>query len=218
MKDKEDGVLILKKIIRNLASAGKVGAIIKLIEEIADGELTHKIYRYSNRKNVFFIGKQYKIIEEIRKYKNPALIHALIKQESGFAASARSSAGAVGFMQIMPDTAKQVAKKLKVKYSGKKLGSDIHYNMHIGSNYIESLLKKFDGSKILAIASYNAGPRRTKKWIEEFYDPRIYSNANNYDAENIDKVVDWIELITYSETRNYIQRVMENLLIYNYLL
>ncbi len=218
MNDKEDALEIIKGVIKNLNSKGKIGAIIKLVEEIGGDEMTHKVYRYANRKNIFFIDDQFKVIDKIKSYPNAALIHALIKQESGFAKGALSSAGAVGFMQVMPDTAKQIARKLKIKYSSRKLGSDIDYNIKIGSYYVNSLLKKFDDSKILAIASYNAGPNATKRWIREFYDPRDYSDTKNYDGNDLDKVIDWVELITYGETRNYVQRVMENLLVYNYLM
>ena len=218
MNDKSEGLKIIKNIIDGLNSKGKIAAIISLVEEIGDEELTHKLYRYANRKNVFFINKQFKIIDQIRDIPNSALIHALIKQESGFARSALSSAGAVGFMQIMPDTAKQVAKKLRIKYSSDGLSRDIEYNIKIGSYYINSLLKKFDNSKVLAIASYNAGPNSAKRWVDEFYDPRKYNDTRQYDGNDLDKVIDWIELVTYGETRNYIQRVMENLLVYKYLM
>jgi soluble lytic murein transglycosylase len=80
----------------------------------------------------------------------------------------------------------------------------------LGSHYIKKLIDRFDGSEMLAIASYNAGPNATQRWINEFYDPRK--------EKDLDKVVDWIELITYSETRNYVQRIMENLIVYKYLM
>jgi soluble lytic murein transglycosylase len=82
--------------------------------------------------------------------------------------------------------------------------------VRLGSHYIKQLITRFDGSEMLAIASYNAGPNATQRWINEFYDPRK--------EKDIDKVVDWIELITYSETRNYVQRIMENLIVYKYLM
>jgi len=113
-------------------------------------------------------------------------------------------------MQLMPETAKLVAKDLGVKYDRKKLATDIKYNVILGSHYIKGLIDDFDGSEMLAIASYNAGPNATKRWIREFYDPRK--------EKDIDRVVDWIELISYSETRNYVQRIMENLIVYKYLM
>jgi soluble lytic murein transglycosylase len=88
--------------------------------------------------------------------------------------------------------------------------ADIKYNVQLGSHYIKKLIDRFEGSEMLAIASYNAGPNATQRWINEFYDPR--------QEKDIDRVVDWIELITYSETRNYVQRIMENLIVYKYLM
>jgi soluble lytic murein transglycosylase len=113
-------------------------------------------------------------------------------------------------MQLMPGTAKLVAKELGIKYDQKKLSSDINYNVRLGSFYIKKLIDEFGGSEMLAIASYNAGPNATKRWINEFYDPRLEKDYN--------KIVDWIELITYSETRNYVQRIIENMIVYKYLM
>jgi len=113
-------------------------------------------------------------------------------------------------MQLMPNTAKLVAKDMGIPYDKHKLATDITYNVRLGSFYIQKLIERFDGSEMLAIASYNAGPNATKRWINEFYDPRK--------EDDINKVVDWIELITYSETRNYVQRIMENLIVYKYLM
>lgn len=218
MNQKNDSLKIFKNAIQDLNSRGKISAIVKLVEETGDESFIHKIYRFANRKNVFFIHKQFKIVNEIRDNPNAALIHAIVKQESGFSQTALSNVGAIGFMQVMPDTARHVAQKLKIPYSAQRLATDTEYNVKIGSYYIDSLLERFDGSKILAIASYNAGPAKTADWIKQFYDPRDYGSLDNYGNENLDKVVDWIELITYGETRNYVQRVMENLLVYNYLL
>ena len=127
------------------------------------------------------------------------LITAIIKQESGFFTSIKSSAGAMGLMQVMPRTAEDVAKKLGRKFSQKKLLTDKQYNIDIGSSFLKMLLEKFDGSKILAVAAYNAGPYRVAEWIRIFGDPR---------SEGVDPLV-WIELIPFSETRNYVKRVLE---------
>ena len=100
--------------------------------------------------------------------------------------------------------------EMNIPFDKNKLATDISYNIKLGSFYIKKLIDRFEGSEILAIASYNAGPNATQRWINEFYDPRSQND--------IDKVVDWIELITYSETRNYVQRIMENLIVYKYLM
>lgn len=133
-----------------------------------------------------------------------ALVFAIMRQESAFASDAISSAGARGLMQLMPATAKYVSRSLNVNYSKYLLTEDPNYNALIGSSYLSSLVDKFNGSYVLAIASYNAGPNNVRKWIETWGDPR---------SGEID-MIDWIEFIPFTETRNYVQRVIENLQIY----
>lgn len=133
-----------------------------------------------------------------------ALVHALIRQESTFNRRAVSAAGARGLMQLMPGTAREVAGKLGLSHSNVRLTDDPDYNVRLGSSYMQGLLERFNGSYILSVASYNAGPARVRGWLDQFGDPR---------AEGID-IVDWIELIPIYETRNYVQRVMEGLFVY----
>ena len=111
-------------------------------------------------------------------------------------------------MQLMPATARDVSRRLKVSYSKSKLTANPEYNTLLGSTYLGSLIGKYDGSYILAIAAYNAGGSRVNQWIREWGDPR---------TGDID-VIDWIELIPFTETRNYVQRVLENLQMYRQLL
>ena len=133
------------------------------------------------------------------------LVNAIIRQESNFNEHIKSSAGAVGMMQLMPKTAEFTAKQIKVPYNKKKL---VHkdYNIKLGDNYLRSLLEQTDDSYILSIASYNAGPNNVKNWIEHYGDPRHLNDLND--------VVDWIEKVSFSETRTYIQRVLSNMQIY----
>lgn len=133
----------------------------------------------------------------------PALVLALIRQESNFHREAVSSVGARGWMQLMPATAKQVAKAIKVTFTPGKL-NDPEYNVRLGRAYLDDLLETFEGSYILALAAYNAGPSRSKRWVRDYGDPR---------EANVD-VIDWIESIPFNETRNYVQRVMESVPIY----
>lgn len=134
----------------------------------------------------------------------PAMIHAITRQESEFDMRAVSRAGALGLMQLMPRTAQSVAKSLHVPYQQPRLTTDPVYNMRLGSTYLEGLIRQYGGSYILAIAAYNAGPGRAAQWIRENGDPR---------DPQIDPI-DWIESIPIEETRNYVQRVLENLQIY----
>ena len=133
-----------------------------------------------------------------------ALVHAIIRQESGFDDQAISRVGARGLMQLMPATAKLVAKMVKVSYSKDRLLSDRDYNLKLGQAYLGELLERYQGNYVLALAAYNAGPHRVKRWIKLRGDPR---------SADVD-IVDWIERIPYSETRNYVQRVLEGLNVY----
>ncbi|NIY74235.1 lytic transglycosylase domain-containing protein [Thalassospira sp. HF15] len=135
---------------------------------------------------------------------DPALVHAIMRQESLFNPHAISSAGARGLMQLMPATAKRMAQSLKLDYDTDRLTGDPSFNIAVGRAYLRRLLDRWDGQEVLTIASYNAGPTRVRQWINEYGDPR--------DPE-VD-LVDWIEMIPYSETRNYVQRVMEGTYVY----
>ena len=133
-----------------------------------------------------------------------ALTLAVARQESEMNPTAISGAGARGFMQIMPGTAKQVATKLNIDYDKKRLTNDINYNILLGSTYLHQLLEQYNGSYVVALAAYNAGPKNVKRWLRRYGDPR---------TNEIDKV-DWIEQLPYAETRNYVQRVLESKIVY----
>lgn len=210
MGDKSGAAKIFEWLVNTSPTEGQIAVVMRIVNELNDRELDAKISRVAARKNVFFIKDKFQIVREVVNDENAPLVHAIIKQESGFAPTAVSTVGAIGFMQLMPSTAKLVAKDLGIKYNQKKLATDIEYNIVLGSHYIRQLINRFDGSEMLAIASYNAGPNAAQRWINEFYDPR--------QTKDLDKVIDWIELITYSETRNYVQRIMENLIVYKYLM
>jgi soluble lytic murein transglycosylase len=137
-----------------------------------------------------------------------ALVLAVTRQESAFDRGAISPVGARGMMQLMPFTALRMAKALDLPYSAPLLTDDRVYNMRLGRAYLDEMLTEFSGSYVLAIAAYNAGPARVHQWIAQFGDPR---------AKNAD-VIDWIEAVPISETRNYVQRVLENLQVYRLLL
>jgi soluble lytic murein transglycosylase len=136
------------------------------------------------------------------------LLLAIIRQESEFDARANSHVGAQGLMQIMPGTAKLVARNLKTTYSKTLLKSDPTYNIKLGTYYFSSLLDDYDGVFPFAIGAYNAGPNRIKSWVKRYGDPN--KGEINF--------IDWIELIRFKETRNYVQRVIENINVYKYTL
>jgi len=143
-----------------------------------------------------------------RKIPDQALILAVIRQESEFDSKANSYAGAKGMMQLMTYTAKVVAKQAKLPYSKSRLTQDPEYNIKLGSHYLAGLILEYDGSYPFAIAAYNAGPKRVRYWKKLNKNPQ---------KKQID-YVDWIELIKFKETRNYVQRVLENYNVYRYIL
>ena len=129
---------------------------------------------------------------------------AIARQESELDARAASSAGARGLMQLMPATARHVADEAGVPFSPVRLGTDPRYNARLGTAYLASLLDRYKGSYVLATAAYNAGPGRVDQWLQANGDPR----KGGVDG------VEWIEAIPYTETRNYVMRVLELLHVY----
>ncbi|QBY02210.1 lytic transglycosylase domain-containing protein [Rhodophyticola sp. CCM32] len=134
----------------------------------------------------------------------PSLNLSIARRESEFDPGVISSAGAIGLMQVMPGTGRDQANRLGLGFSEARLLSDPAYNARLGSSYLADLTGEFGSNPILLAAAYNAGPSRARAWIERFGDPR---------SEAVD-VIDWIEAIPFSETRNYIMRVTESLAIY----
>jgi soluble lytic murein transglycosylase len=136
---------------------------------------------------------------------DPPVALGLIRQESSFDAAAVSPAGARGLMQLMPATAQATARRLGVTVSLTALVADPAANMRLGTAYLREVLDQFAGSLPLAIAAYNAGPHRVTEWLGAYGDPR---------AEGGPEMLDWMESIPFNETRNYVQRVLENVALY----
>ena len=133
------------------------------------------------------------------------LAHAITRQESSFERTAVSHAGARGMMQLMPGTARETAGKLGMAYDFGRLTSDPSYNMLLGTSYFSVLLDQWGGNAVLAVASYNAGAGNVRKWVRANGDPRM---------AGVD-MIQWIEEIPFFETRNYVQRVLENAVVYD---
>ena len=206
-----------KHILRYLANTN-----IPKGSEILAGELATSISRYdfaiqiaklASYEKRFHNNFNYPLISTPkyingRKIPETAFILSIIRQESEFDLSAHSHAGAKGLMQLMPYTAKVVAKQAKLPYSKSRLTKDPEYNINLGSHYIAGLILEYEGSYPFAIAAYNAGPKRVRYW------KKINKNPQK---KQID-YVNWIELIKFKETRNYVQRVLENYNVYRYIL
>ena len=141
---------------------------------------------------------------------DPAVALGLMRQESSFEVAVVSSAGARGLMQLMPATAQIVARQLGEGTSAAALTGDPDHNMRLGTAYFAGLMDRFGGALPFAAAGYNAGPNRVDTWLAENGDPRAATPGT---AGRID-MIDWIELIPFNETRNYVQRVLENVVVY----
>ena len=206
-----------KHILKHLANENIVlGSEIlaaKLATEISRFDFAIQIAKVASYEKRFHNKYNYPIIAtpimvNKRKIPESAFILAIIRQESEFDTSAHSSAGAKGLMQLMTYTARLVAKEAKIPYSKSKLTKDPEYNIKLGSHYIAGLILEYDGSYPFAIAAYNAGPKRVRYW----------KKLNKNPQKNEIDYVDWIELIKFKETRNYVQRVLENYNVYRYIL
>lgn len=165
-----------------------------------------KIAKEATAKGMFLTAQAYPVIVDRLKGVDLewSLIHALIRQESAFDFDAMSPAGARGLMQLMPATAKDVARRSGLKHRTSWLTTNPEHNIALGTHYLRDMLLRFEGSYPLAIAAYNAGPNRVEKWLELYGDPRF---------DQVD-FIDWIEMIPVYETRNYVQRVMEGIYVY----
>ena len=206
-----------KDILKHLATLnvdkGSEILAAKLSTEVGRFDYAIQISKQASYEKRFINIFNYPVIpipSEINGKQMPAqeLLLAIIRQESEFDARANSHVGAQGLMQIMPGTAKLVARNLKTTYSKSLLKNDPSYNIKLGTYYFNSLLEDYDGVFPFAIGAYNAGPNRIKSWVKRYGDP-------NRGEINF---IDWIELIRFKETRNYVQRVIENINVYKYTL
>ena len=206
-----------KHILRHLANDNINNGSEILAAELATSidrfDFAIQIAKFASYEKRFHNKYNYPIISTPnyingRKIPDTAFILSIIRQESEFDVSANSHAGAKGLMQLMPYTAKLVAKQAKLPYSKSRLTRDAEYNINLGSHYIAGLILEYDGAYPFAIAAYNAGPKRVRYW------KKINKNPQK---KQID-YVNWIELIKFKETRNYVQRVLENYNVYRYIL
>jgi len=204
---------ILKHIANDNVGSGSEILAAELASNISRYDFAIQISKLASYEKRFHNDFNYPVISTPnyvngRKIPESAFILSLIRQESEFDMSANSHAGAQGLMQLMPYTAKLVSKQAKLPYSKSRLTSDPEYNINLGSHYIAGLILQYDGAYPFATAAYNAGPKRVKYW----------KKINKNPQKNQIDFVDWVELIKFKETRNYVQRVMENYNVYRYIL
>ncbi|MDB0046342.1 lytic transglycosylase domain-containing protein [Candidatus Pelagibacter sp.] len=204
---------ILKHIANDNVGNGSEILAAELASNISRYDFAIQISKLASYEKRFHNNFNYPVIStpdyiNSRKIPETALILSIIRQESEFDMTANSHAGAQGLMQLMPYTAKLVSKQAKLPYSKSRLTRDPEYNINLGSHYIAGLIMNYEGGYPFAIAAYNAGPKRVKYWKKINGDPQ---------KQQID-YVDWVELIKFKETRNYVQRVLENYNVYRYIL
>jgi len=209
--------LYAKDLIKHLAKLN-----IEKGSEILAGELSVEIGRYdfaiqiakeASYEKRYYNKLNYPVIKipsvvNKKRMPKPEIVLSIIRQESEFDQNANSAVGAKGMMQLMTYTARLIAKSAKMSYSKSKLKNNPIYNIKLGSYYLTGLLENYEGSYPFALAAYNAGPKRVKYW------KKINGNPQKGKID----YVNWIELIKFDETRNYIQRVLENVNVYRYLL
>ena len=197
---------MIVSLTESLKTGGEYKALAQMLTQMGLKAEALKVAKKASGENFFLREEAYPTLKNLFAGMNVdvALAHALIRQESQFDAEIKSPAGAMGLMQVMPATAREVAKKRGWQHQTDWMTTQPKQNVLIGSAYLNDLISRFGGSYPLALAAYNGGPRRVNEWLEEFGDPR---------KGQLDWV-DWIELIPVYETRNYVQRVMENYIVY----
>ncbi|MBP2298549.1 lytic transglycosylase domain-containing protein [Azospirillum picis] len=200
----EQATSFLRRISLDAKTAADYVLAARLATQLDRRDLAVAAAKDAAQNEIFLVEAGYPLTDFRPAAPELALIHGIIRQESTFNPRIVSSAGARGLMQLMPTTAQLVAGKLGMKHTNARLTADPGYNVTLGSAYLAELIDRFNGSWVLAVAGYNAGPNRVRQWLQTYGDPR---------TEAID-VVDWIELIPISETRNYVQRVLEAVQVY----
>src|SRR5690606_23442905 len=193
----------------HMKTEAEVAMLAHLAEALEDTQIAVRIGKYGVAKGFNLIYYAYPVhrlpaYKPLRPPPETAAILGIARQESEFNTVVKSGAGARGILQVMPGTARFLCRKYKIRCSISRLMKDASFNTMLGSAYLADRIDQFDGSYILAIAGYNAGPGRARQRIREFGDPR---------DPDIDPI-DWIHRIPLKETRAYVQKVLANIQIY----
>lgn len=200
--------VMFNHLVEKATSPVEYNLIAELAERYKSYDISVNTSKEALNKGVMMLRAGYPMLDqkEIKRIDGveEPLVHAIIRQESAFKVDAMSPVGAMGLMQLMPGTARDMAKRVGIPYNQGKLSQDRSYNVDLGSEYLNVMLARYDGYYPLAIASYNAGPGRVSSMMKQIGDPR---------KGEID-MVDWIEMIPIYETRNYVQRVLEAMHVY----
>lgn len=188
-----------------LPTAADQAMLIDLVRSYGDQDISMRIARGAAQRGFVLPNRAYpyRTPPQVVGAPEPALVLAITRQESGFDPLVRSGVGARGMMQLMPQTAAIIARRNGMDYSPSML-DEPDYNMRLGSTFLGQLVSQFSGSYVMAVAGYNAGPGRPTQWTSFCGDPRGGSTDP----------IDYIECIPFSETRNYVMRVLEGMQVY----
>jgi len=197
--------LFVQALARSLDTDVDRNLALQLAQETGRQDLPVWVARTARIKgSSFYVRQAYPFLSASVSSSLWSLANGISRQESSFDPYAISHAGARGMMQLMPGTARDQADKMGIGYDSYRLITDPNYNVSIGSSYFQHMLDIWGGNVPLAVASYNAGSGNAGKWVRQYGDPR----------GRVD-VVGWIEAIPYDETRGYVQRVIENSVVYD---
>ena len=192
-----------------LTAPEQMAALSKVIEQKGDARIALLAGKAALKRNLPIDSMAYPVngVPDYVALANSAgrpLVMAIARQESAFDPTAHSGAGAFGLMQMIESTARNAAHHAGVAFDEARLKTDPAFNAQLGAYHLGQLLGEYGGSRILTFAAYNAGGGNVRDWIKAYGDPR---------DPNVDPI-DWIERIPFTETRNYVQRVAENLNVY----
>lgn len=202
---RDEQALFVRALAESLTDDRQRTLAVELGQQIGREDLPVWVARAArNNGSIFYVRQAFPTHALASRASRPSVINGITRQESSFDHSVVSHAGARGMMQLMPGTAREQASKMGYGYDFSRLTSDPAYNVMLGSAYFQRLLNIWDGNVPLAVASYNAGAGNVRKWIRAYGDPR----------GNVD-VLKWIEAIPFMETRGYVQRVIENSVVYD---
>jgi soluble lytic murein transglycosylase len=201
--------MFLWSLAKRFETVEEMNAAASLISEMSDVTTTLRFAKAAAQQGIDIDSWAYPVRampdwKQVGRPVEKALVFGLSRQESEFNPTAGSTAGAQGLMQLMPGTARLVAKRYGLPYAVSRLKSDPAYNVKLGAAHLSELIDDYRGSYVLTLVAYNAGPRRVNEWIEQFGDPR----SGSIDA------IDWVESIPFQETRQYVQKVLQNVQVY----
>lgn len=196
---------------RSFTDEAQIAALAAAAWRMGDARTTLNVGKFANQRGFMIDEAAFPTFgvpafEALPNSASPALVYAIARQESAFDSKAQSSAGAKGLMQMLASTAKRTAQRAGVAFDEQRLLNDASFNARLGAAHLGELMVEHPGPLILTFAAYNAGGRRVREWIAAYGDPR---------DPKVDPV-DWVERIPFTETRNYVQRVTENLEVYRH--